>query len=55
MKIVKTYRINKMICDELKKTIKDLNVTETSFVEMALIEKMARIQAKKNEMSINTI
>lgn len=46
-KILKSYRINPEIIKEMKEILKEINTTETSFVEMAIIEKMARIQAKK--------
>lgn len=48
-KILKSYRINPEIIKEMKEILKEINTTETSFVEMAIIEKMARIQAKKYE------
>lgn len=48
-KIKKCYRLNKMVCFELEKLVKEIGITETSFVEMAIIEKIARIQAKTEQ------
>lgn len=48
-KIKKCYRLNKMVCFELEKLVKEIGITETSFVEMAIIEKIARIQAKSEQ------
>lgn len=48
-KIVKSYRLNPEIVKEMKKILEEIHITETSFVEIAIIEKMARIQAKKFE------
>ena len=42
-KIKKSYRFNKFVVEELKEVIKKLNITETSFIEIAIIEKIARI------------
>lgn len=43
MKKMKCYRINEFVLKELEKILKEINITETSFIEMAIIEKMARI------------
>lgn len=49
MKVIRNYRLNKMVVEELQKQIKIQKITETSFVEMAIIEKLARIQAKSEK------
>ena len=52
-KVKKSYRIKKFICEELEEVLKDLNVSETHFVEMALIEKINNI--KKYEKVTNQV
>jgi hypothetical protein len=49
MKIRKNYRINKLIVDELEKITKLINVSETSFIEISLIEKMSKLKSYSNE------
>lgn len=49
MKISKSYRINKLICEELDQIVKKLGITETSFIEMAIIEKLARIKENNDK------
>lgn len=46
-RIMKSYRFNREVLNELKEILKNKNMSETSFIEIAIIEKMARIQAKK--------
>lgn len=46
-KIMKSIRLDKMIIDEIKILSKMLGITETKFIEMAIIEKITRIEAKK--------
>lgn len=48
-RIMKSYRFNQEVLKELKEIIKSLNTSETSFIEMAIIEKIARIQAKSRK------
>ena len=48
-KVLRHYRLEPLIYDELKKVLEKLNVTETSFIEMAIIEKIAHIQAKNEQ------
>lgn len=48
-RIMKSYRLNKEIVKEMKKILKKINITETSFIEIAIIEKMARIQLKNDK------
>ena len=43
-KIMKCYRFNAFMCEELKKIIEEIKINETSFVEMAIIEKISRIR-----------
>ncbi len=51
-KIRRCYRISPFVYDELKKTLEKINSTETNFVEIAIIEKIARIREFDNN-SIN--
>lgn len=44
--VPRSYKFSFFVYDELKKIIKELNTTETRFIETAIIEKIARIQAK---------
>lgn len=46
-KIKKNYRFSSFVISELKNIVKELNITETSFVEMAIIEKIERIKNDK--------
>lgn len=48
-KILRQYRINPFIYDELKKIVEKIGTTETSFVEIAIIEKINRIQSKNQQ------
>ena len=48
-KIRKNYRINPFVCEQMKRVLEKLRINETSFVEMAIIEKIARIQAKNEQ------
>ena len=48
-RIMKSYRFNQEVLKELKEIIKNLNTSETSFIETAIIEKIARIQAKSEK------
>ena len=48
-KIMRCYRINPMILEEMQKVLEELKIKETSFIEMAIIEKIARIQAKEEK------
>ena len=45
-KIMKSIRLDRMIIDEIKILSKMLGITETIFIEMAIIEKLTRIEAK---------
>ena len=46
-RVLRQYRLNSWVYEELKEMLEKLQITETSFVEIAIIEKMARIEAKK--------
>ena len=46
-KIRRTYRINPLVYEEMKKILENMKTTETYFVEMALIEKIERIRHEK--------
>lgn len=47
-KIMKSFRINKFLDDEVKKICKKYNISETSFYEMGAIEKMVRNELLSN-------
>lgn len=47
MKIKKNYRLHKYIVEEMEKMLKDKNVTETAFIEIAIIEKLQRMKGGK--------
>ena len=47
-KIMKSFRINKFLDDEVKKICKKYNISETSFYEMGAIEKIARNELLSN-------
>ena len=46
MKKMRSYRLNTEVLKEMQNMLKKMNMSETSFIEIAIIEKMARIQAK---------
>lgn len=48
-KVRKSYRINPFVCEQMKKVLEELRINETSFVEMAIIEKIANIQSKNEQ------
>lgn len=43
---MRSYRLNEIILQQLKEITQKLDITETRFVEMAIIEKIGRIQTK---------
>lgn len=45
----RSYRFSSFVYEELKKIVKELDTTETNFIEIAIIEKIARIQAKNEQ------
>lgn len=47
-KVRRSYRINPLVYDEMKKILEKLSVNETYFIEMAIIEKIERIRHEKN-------
>ena len=49
-KVMRTYRLNAFIYDELKKITQELGITETSFIEMAIVEKILKIEQSKNNV-----
>jgi len=51
-KVRRDYRINSWVYEEMKKLLEEMRITETSFVEMAIIEKMARIQQNNEDRPI---
>lgn len=44
-KVLRSYKINKLIDNELENICKRIKVSKTSFIEMALIEKMSKLRA----------
>lgn len=46
-KVRRSYRINPLVYDEMKKILEKLSVNETYFIEMAIIEKIERIRHEK--------
>lgn len=55
-KIMKSYRFNKLIVEELNNVLKNVKVTETAFIEVAIIEKLVRLKANEVEnKNINEI
>lgn len=46
-KIRRCYRIDPFIYEELKKMVARIGTTETNFVQIAIFEKISRIQAQK--------
>lgn len=46
MKIMRSFRFNNYIDKWLRETAKKINTTETAFVEMAIIEKISRIEQR---------
>ena len=46
-RIMRSHRFNKMVLDDLQELLKELNISETSFIEIAVIEKMAKIKSKR--------
>lgn len=45
-KIRRCYRINPFVYEQMKKVLEEIRITETNFIEIAIIEKIARIQGK---------
>ena len=45
-KIMRSYRLSETIIETMKELAEKLDITETRFVEMAIIEKIVRIQGK---------
>lgn len=43
MKVLKSYKINKLTEEEMKKSCEKLGISQNAFVEIAIIEKLARI------------
>lgn len=54
-RIMKSYRFNREVLNELKEILKNKNMSETSFIEIAIIEKMARIRQKELNIDKYTI
>lgn len=48
-KIPKNYRINPLIAEAMEELIEKINVKETAFVEIALIEKMSKLKSYSYE------
>ena len=46
MKIMRSFRFNNYVDKWLRETAKKINTTETAFVEMAIIEKISRIEQR---------
>ena len=44
---MKSYRFNREVLNELKEILKNKNISETSFIEIAIIEKMVRVRQKE--------
>lgn len=49
MKIMRSFRLNNYVDKWLRETAKKINTTETAFVEMAIIEKISRIEQQNIE------
>lgn len=49
MKIMRSFRFNNYVDKWLRETSKKMNTTETAFVEMAIIEKISRIEQQNIE------
>lgn len=47
MKKMKCLRIENYILEEMKETLKDKKITETAFIEIAIIEKLQRMKGDK--------
>ena len=57
-RIMRSHRFNKMVLDDLQELLKELNISETSFIEIAVIEKMAKIKSKRetdDEIAIEVV
>lgn len=48
------YRLDPFVYSEMKKILEKIKTTETNFVEIAIIEKMARIREFDDETINNT-
>jgi hypothetical protein len=46
MKIMRSFRFNNYVDKWLRETAKKINTTKTAFVEMAIIEKISRIEQR---------
>lgn len=49
MKMMRSFRFNNYVDKWLRETAKKINTTETAFVEMAIIEKISRIEQRNAE------
>lgn len=54
-RIMKCYRFNAEVLKDLKKIVEKINISETSFIEIAIIEKMNRIKDKLDDSNIYRI
>lgn len=46
-KIKRSYRFSPLIVKEMQEKLKILKITETNFIEVAIIEKLARMKDEK--------
>lgn len=55
MKIMRSFRFNNYVDKWLREIAKKINTTETAFVEMAIIEKISRIEQRniKNDKLVD--
>lgn len=44
MKVLKSYKVNKLTEEEMKKVCEKLGISQNAFVEIAIIEKLAKIK-----------
>lgn len=44
MKVLKSYKINKLTEEEMKKVCEKLGISQNAFVEIAIIEKLTKIK-----------
>lgn len=52
MKVLKSYKINKLTEEEMKKVCEKLGITQNAFVEIAIIEKLTRISRNQAKIIV---
>ena len=52
MNVLKSYKINKLTEEEMKKACEKLGISQNAFVEIAIIEKLTRISQNQAKIIV---